>query len=84
MYISQSLAHNLVLYQYPLEQGGLNSSNSNVIQCNIKQNPHEVMLELERNINSANFCHSRGEQIAINVDGKDTTNKNPQDIIFPT
>lgn len=84
VFISQSLAERLVLYQYPLEQGGLNTDNSNVIQCNIKQNPHEVMLELERNTDSTNYSVSRGQQIAINVDGKDAATKNPEDVMFPT
>lgn len=83
VFISQSLAENLVLYQYPLEKGGLNTQNSNVIQCSIKQNPHEIMLELERNTESANYCMSRGEQIAINVDGKDAASKKPEDVTFP-
>lgn len=83
MFLSQTLANKLVLYQYPLEHNGLNPENSNVIQCSIKENPHEVMLELEKNIHSANYTIAKGEQFAINVDGKDTFNKNPEEIMFP-
>ncbi|KAK6624156.1 hypothetical protein RUM44_011014 [Polyplax serrata] len=83
MYLSQALAEKLVLYQYPLEHTGLNTENSNVIQCSIKQNPHEIMLDLEKNTNSANYSIAKGEQFAINVDGTDTINKNPEEIMFP-
>lgn len=54
-----------------------------MIQCSIKENPHEIMLELERSTNNANFSLARGEQIAINVDGRDALTRNSDDITFP-
>ena len=83
MFLSQTLAEKLVVYQYPLEHNGLNTDNSNVIKCSIKQNPHEVMLELEKNTSSPNYSMSKAEQIAIKVDGRDTINKNPEEVTFP-
>ncbi|KAL0278358.1 UNVERIFIED_CONTAM: hypothetical protein PYX00_000196 [Menopon gallinae] len=83
VFLSQTLSKGLVVYQFPYGDGGLNPSNSNVIQCSIKENPHEIMLELERNTNSVNYSLARGEQIAINVDGRDALSKNPEDVTFP-
>ncbi|EEB16595.1 DNA-directed RNA polymerases III 80 kDa polypeptide, putative [Pediculus humanus corporis] len=83
VFLSQTLAEKLVVYQYPLEHNGLNTDNSNVIKCSIKQNPHEVMLELEKNTSSPNYSMSKAEQIAIKVDGRDTINKNPEEVTFP-
>ena len=67
IFISQELRSNLMIYQYPLEDA-LHPDNATVLDCSMKDDK-EVTFDLEREVESRNYNSSKGEQMAINVDG---------------
>ncbi|XP_037547085.1 DNA-directed RNA polymerase III subunit RPC5 [Nematolebias whitei] len=69
VYLAKSLADKLYLLQYPVRPACMTYDDVNHLSAKIK--PKQQRLELEMAISTAspNYCRSKGEQIALNVDG---------------
>ena len=69
VYLSQRLAHNLYLYQYPVRPAHMTYDDVMHLGARIKPGQQRVELELGINTLSSNYAQSKGEMIARNVDG---------------
>nr|CAG4640931.1 EOG090X07NA [Eulimnadia texana] len=78
VYLSKALQENLYLFQYPLKTFTSSNDAATVLSAKIKPKQQQVELEFGLVTRSANYDQSRGEQIAINVDGADRLSKNEE------
>ncbi|XP_013199814.2 DNA-directed RNA polymerase III subunit RPC5 [Amyelois transitella] len=69
VYLSQALAENLYIYQYPVRPANRDWKNVQVVNASIKPKNKLVRLEVGLDTTSDKFSDSKGEQIAINTDG---------------
>ncbi|XP_023210358.1 DNA-directed RNA polymerase III subunit RPC5-like [Centruroides sculpturatus] len=70
VYLSKSLADNLYLFQYPVRPSNMTYNDVEDIQARVKPKQQKVELELPLNVQSSNYDKGKGEQIALNVDGR--------------
>ncbi|CAG5904359.1 unnamed protein product [Menidia menidia] len=69
VYLAKSLADKLYLFQYPVRPATMTYDDVNHLSAKIKPKQQRVELEMAINTMSPNYCRSKGEQIALNVDG---------------
>ncbi|XP_038591720.1 DNA-directed RNA polymerase III subunit RPC5 [Micropterus salmoides] len=69
VYLAKSLADKLYLFQYPVRPSNMTYDDVNHLAAKIKPKQQRVELEMAMNTMSPNYCRSKGEQIALNVDG---------------
>uniref|UniRef100_UPI0037E74202 DNA-directed RNA polymerase III subunit RPC5 n=1 Tax=Semicossyphus pulcher TaxID=241346 RepID=UPI0037E74202 len=69
VYLAKSLADKLYLFQYPVRPSTMTYDDVNHLAARIKPKQQRVELEMAINTMSPNYCRSKGEQIALNVDG---------------
>ncbi|XP_022084969.1 DNA-directed RNA polymerase III subunit RPC5-like [Acanthaster planci] len=69
VFLSRGLAENLYLFQYPVRPSGMPYDDFEHLSAKIKPKQNMVELELGLETQNSNYDKSRGEQIAINVDG---------------
>ncbi|XP_050683540.1 DNA-directed RNA polymerase III subunit RPC5 [Leptidea sinapis] len=69
VYLSEALAHNLYVYQYPVRPASKDWKDSKVINACVKPKNKLVRMEIGLDAYSDKYCASKGEQIAINTDG---------------
>ncbi|XP_017289766.1 DNA-directed RNA polymerase III subunit RPC5 [Kryptolebias marmoratus] len=69
VYLAKSLADKLYLLQYPVRPATMTYDDVNHLSAKIKPKQQRLELEMAVNTMSPNYCHSKGEQIALNVDG---------------
>ncbi|KAF7660340.1 hypothetical protein LDENG_00283610 [Lucifuga dentata] len=69
VYLTKGLADKLYLFQYPVRPSTMNYDDVNHLTAKIKPKQQRVELEMAVNTVSPNYCRSKGEQIALNVDG---------------
>ncbi|XP_020783824.2 DNA-directed RNA polymerase III subunit RPC5 [Boleophthalmus pectinirostris] len=69
VYLAKSLAENLYLLQYPVRPSSMNYDDVNHLGAKIKPKQQRLELEMAMDTMSPNYCRSKGEQIALNVDG---------------
>ncbi|XP_066026636.1 DNA-directed RNA polymerase III subunit RPC5-like isoform X2 [Pocillopora verrucosa] len=69
VYLAQTLANNLYLFQYPVRPADITYDDIPHIGARIKPDQQKVELELSINTSSDNYYAPRGEQIAHDVDG---------------
>ncbi|KAK0168773.1 hypothetical protein PV327_002543 [Microctonus hyperodae] len=69
VYLSQTLADKLYIFQYPIRPASQGYDNATFIKTAIKPENQEIEIEVALNSNSANYDQSMGEQIALNIDG---------------
>ncbi|XP_068610557.1 DNA-directed RNA polymerase III subunit RPC5 [Brachionichthys hirsutus] len=69
VFLAKSLADKLYLFQYPVRPSTMTYDDVNHMGAKIKPKQQRVELELAVNTTSPNYCRSKGEQIALNVDG---------------
>ncbi|XP_054899176.1 DNA-directed RNA polymerase III subunit RPC5 [Poeciliopsis prolifica] len=69
VYLSKSLADKLYLLQYPVRPGTMTYDDVSHLSAKIKPKQQRLELEMAINTMSPNYCRSKGEQIALNVDG---------------
>ncbi|XP_051273359.1 DNA-directed RNA polymerase III subunit RPC5 [Dicentrarchus labrax] len=69
VYLAKSLADKLYLFQYPVRPSTMTYDDVNHLAAKIKPKQQRVELEMAINTMSPNYCRSKGEQIALNVDG---------------
>jgi len=68
VFLSRSISK-LYLFQYPVRPASMPYDDVDVSQARIKPVNKQVELELRMDTTSANYSRSKGEQIALNVDG---------------
>uniref|UniRef100_A0A8C6USM2 Polymerase (RNA) III (DNA directed) polypeptide E n=1 Tax=Neogobius melanostomus TaxID=47308 RepID=A0A8C6USM2_9GOBI len=61
--------HVFVLTQYPVRPSTMNYDDVNHLAAKIKPKQQRLELEMAMDTMSPNYCRSKGEQIALNVDG---------------
>uniref|UniRef100_H2RYW3 Polymerase (RNA) III (DNA directed) polypeptide E n=1 Tax=Takifugu rubripes TaxID=31033 RepID=H2RYW3_TAKRU len=69
VYLAKSLADKLYLFQYPVRPSSMTYDDVNHLSAKIKPKQQRVELEMAIDATSPNYCRSKGEQIALNVDG---------------
>ncbi|XP_077357964.1 DNA-directed RNA polymerase III subunit RPC5-like [Festucalex cinctus] len=69
VYLAKSLAEKLYLLQYPVRPSTMTYDNINLLAAKIKPKQQRVELQMAMDTTSPNYCRSKGEQIALNVDG---------------
>ncbi|XP_034715314.1 DNA-directed RNA polymerase III subunit RPC5 [Etheostoma cragini] len=69
VYLAKSLADKLYLFQYPVRPSTMTYDDVNHLSAKIKPKQQRVELEMVIDAMSPNYCRSKGEQIALNVDG---------------
>ncbi|KAM9838105.1 DNA-directed RNA polymerase III subunit RPC5 [Aulostomus maculatus] len=69
VYLAKSLAEKLYLFQYPVRPSSMTYDNVSHLSAKIKPKQQRVELEVAMDTMSPNYCRSKGEQIALNVDG---------------
>ncbi|XP_028990086.1 DNA-directed RNA polymerase III subunit RPC5 [Betta splendens] len=69
VYLAKSLADKLYLFQYPVRPSTMTYDDVDHLAAKIKPKQQRVELEMAINAMSPNYCRSKGEQIALNVDG---------------
>ncbi|XP_078691347.1 DNA-directed RNA polymerase III subunit RPC5-like [Branchiostoma floridae x Branchiostoma belcheri] len=70
VFLAKGLAENLYLFQYPLRPTGIIHDPSKVQAARFKPRHQKVELEVGIDTQSRQYAWSKGEQIALNVDGK--------------
>ncbi|XP_026728901.1 DNA-directed RNA polymerase III subunit RPC5 [Trichoplusia ni] len=70
VFLSQSLAKHLYVYQYPVRPANRDWKDVKVVNAAIKPRNKMVRLEVGLDTYSDRYCTSKGEQIAINTDGQ--------------
>ncbi|KAF3704243.1 DNA-directed RNA polymerase III subunit RPC5 [Channa argus] len=69
VYLAKSLGDKLYLFQYPVRPSTMTYDDVDHLAAKIKPKQQKVELEMLLNTMSPNYCRSKGEQIALNVDG---------------
>ncbi|XP_069124051.1 DNA-directed RNA polymerase III subunit RPC5-like [Argopecten irradians] len=69
VYLSKTLADKLYLFQYPVRPAHMTYDETPHLNTKIKPNQKKVEIEIGLNTRGDNYARSKGEQIAINVDG---------------
>lgn len=70
VYLSKSLAENLYLLQYLVRPSHLTYDDVKPLNVKVKPNQKEIQLELPLNTHTPNYAYSKGEQMALIVDGQ--------------
>ncbi|XP_051925616.1 DNA-directed RNA polymerase III subunit RPC5 [Hippocampus zosterae] len=69
VYLAKSLAEKLYLLQYPVRPSTMTYDNVSLLAAKIKPKQQRMELHVAMNTTSPNYCSSKGEQMALNVDG---------------
>nr|XP_056722181.1 DNA-directed RNA polymerase III subunit RPC5 [Euleptes europaea] len=69
VYLAKSLSEKLYLFQYPIRPASMTYDDVTRLSAKIKPKQQKVELELAIDTLNPNYCRSKGEQIALNVDG---------------
>ncbi|XP_053496074.1 DNA-directed RNA polymerase III subunit RPC5 [Ictalurus furcatus] len=69
VYLAKSLSDKLYLFQYPVRPANMNYDDMTHLTAKIKPKQQKVEIEVAIDTMSPNYCRSKGEQIALNVDG---------------
>jgi len=77
VYLSRGV--NCYLFQYPVRPASMPYDKADVVRAKFRPTNQQVELELKLNTATSNYDQSKGEQIALNADGRQP---NPQDRTF--
>nr|XP_033770079.1 DNA-directed RNA polymerase III subunit RPC5 isoform X1 [Geotrypetes seraphini]XP_033770080.1 DNA-directed RNA polymerase III subunit RPC5 isoform X1 [Geotrypetes seraphini] len=69
VFLAKGLAEKLYLFQYPIRPASMTYGDVTHLSAKIKPKQQKVELEMAIDTMSPNYCRSKGEQIALNVDG---------------
>ncbi|XP_063170807.1 DNA-directed RNA polymerase III subunit RPC5 [Candoia aspera] len=69
VYLAKSLSEKLYLFQYPIRPASMTYDDVTHLSAKIKPKQQKVELEMAIDTSNSNYCRSKGEQIALNVDG---------------
>ena len=67
-----SKADHCYLYQYPVRPGQMTYDGSHVVRARVRPVNQQAQLEIAINTKNPNYDASKGEQIALNTDGRET------------
>ncbi|GAB1607650.1 DNA-directed RNA polymerase III subunit RPC5-like [Argonauta hians] len=70
VYLSKSLAENLYLLQYLVRPSHLTYEDVDPLSVKVKPTQKEIEIHLPVNTKSSNYAFSKGEQMALMVDGR--------------
>lgn len=74
VYLSKALSENLYLFHYPTRNNAATFQDlTDCLSARIKPKQQKIELEFCIDVDAENYDTSRGEQIAYNVDGQNTT-----------
>ncbi|XP_067318028.1 DNA-directed RNA polymerase III subunit RPC5-like [Anolis sagrei] len=76
VYLAKSLSEKLYLFQYPIRPASMTYDEVTHLSAKIKPKQQKVELEMAIDTLNPNYCRSKGEQIALNVDGTCTDETN--------
>uniref|UniRef100_A0A8C5RWX3 RNA polymerase III subunit E n=1 Tax=Laticauda laticaudata TaxID=8630 RepID=A0A8C5RWX3_LATLA len=76
VYLAKSLSEKLYLFQYPIRPASMTYNEVTHLAAKIKPKQQKVELEMAIDTSNSNYCRSKGEQIALNVDGTCTDETN--------
>ncbi|XP_077102085.1 DNA-directed RNA polymerase III subunit RPC5 isoform X2 [Siphateles boraxobius] len=76
VYLARSLVEKLYLFQYPVRPATMSYNNATHLTARIKPKQQKVEVEVAMDTMSPNYCRSKGEQIALNVDGTTSEDTN--------
>lgn len=76
VYLAKSLVEKLYLFQYPVRPASMSYNHATHLAARIKPKQQKVELEVAMDTLSPNYCRSKGEQIALNVDGTSSEDSN--------
>uniref|UniRef100_A0A6B2FAJ3 DNA-directed RNA polymerase III subunit RPC5 C-terminal domain-containing protein n=1 Tax=Bothriechis nigroviridis TaxID=88079 RepID=A0A6B2FAJ3_BOTNI len=76
VYLAKSLSEKLYLFQYPIRPASMTYDEVTHLSAKIKPKQQKVELEMAIDTSNSNYCRSKGEQIALNVDGTCTDETN--------
>jgi len=86
VYLAKSLAQQLYLLQYPVRPCRMSYDTSTVLSAKVKPKQKKVEVTMALNTECTNFDNSKGEQIALNVDGQDAKERagvDDETMVFP-
>nr|XP_006112855.1 DNA-directed RNA polymerase III subunit RPC5 isoform X1 [Pelodiscus sinensis]XP_006112856.1 DNA-directed RNA polymerase III subunit RPC5 isoform X1 [Pelodiscus sinensis]XP_006112857.1 DNA-directed RNA polymerase III subunit RPC5 isoform X1 [Pelodiscus sinensis] len=69
VYLAKSLSEKLYMFQYPIRPASMTYDDVTHLSAKIKPKQQKVELEMAIDTLNPNYCRSKGEQIALNVDG---------------
>uniref|UniRef100_A0A2I3G9K8 RNA polymerase III subunit E n=1 Tax=Nomascus leucogenys TaxID=61853 RepID=A0A2I3G9K8_NOMLE len=69
VYLAKSLVEKLYLFQYPVRPASMTYDDIPHLSAKVKPKQQKVELEMAIDTLNPNYCRSKGEQIALNVDG---------------
>ena len=69
--------------QYPVRPCRMSYDTSTVLSARVKPKQKKVEVTMALNTECTNFDRSKGEQIALNVDGSDSKDRTNDDMVFP-
>ncbi|XP_064317804.1 DNA-directed RNA polymerase III subunit RPC5 [Phalacrocorax carbo] len=69
VFLARSLLEKLYLFQYPIRPASMTYDDVTHLSVKIKPKQQKVELEMAIDTLNPNYCRSKGEQIALNVDG---------------
>eukprot|EP00079_Xenopus_tropicalis_P038837 XP_017952608.1 PREDICTED: RNA polymerase III polypeptide E isoform X1 [Xenopus tropicalis] len=69
VFLAKSLSEKLYLFQYPIRPASMTYDDVTHLSTRIKPKQQKMEMEIAINTVSPNYCRSKGEQIALNVDG---------------
>ncbi|NXC17279.1 RPC5 polymerase, partial [Corythaeola cristata] len=69
VFLARSLLEKLYLFQYPIRPSSMTYDDVTHLSAKIKPKQQKVELEMAIDTLNPNYCRSKGEQIALNVDG---------------
>ncbi|XP_008572449.1 PREDICTED: DNA-directed RNA polymerase III subunit RPC5 isoform X3 [Galeopterus variegatus] len=69
VYLAKSLVEKLYLFQYPVRPASMTYDDIPHLSAKIKPKQQKVEVEMAIDTLNPNYCRSKGEQIALNVDG---------------
>ncbi|KAH3862898.1 hypothetical protein DPMN_025873 [Dreissena polymorpha] len=70
VHLTKALADNLYLLQYPVRPSFMTYDSVELLSGKVKPGQSRLELEVALNTSSSHYCKSKGEQFALNVDGK--------------
>ncbi|XP_045214874.2 DNA-directed RNA polymerase III subunit RPC5-like isoform X2 [Mercenaria mercenaria] len=70
VHLSKTLANSLYLLQYPVRPSFMTYDNVEILSGKVKPNQKKLELEVSLNTRSKHYSKSKGEQFALNVDGR--------------
>ncbi|XP_059099370.1 DNA-directed RNA polymerase III subunit RPC5-like isoform X2 [Tigriopus californicus] len=83
VFLAKSLAQQLYLFQYPVRPAHMSYDTTTVLDSKVRPQQKQVELAMALDSKGTNYDESKGEQIAMNVDGTMGT-REAEELVFPS